>query len=871
MNNDAFKNNEGDTRNETWTNLLREFQFFENMDDHIMYLRRRFVLGAAEWMAGQNGSKQNDKLLFEYTDSQWEYIWMTMLDDGAWAVPGIKDDLGNTVKANDAPEILIKFIAHELKCHIIVFDLVLNRIQFLSGNHVKSGNVVFDSPLLIYSTGGHFQSVFQTDHEYFVKYAKQLDSENDGFESPSNSSNSLNAESRENQSKETDLDQIKLHSEPTEKSRKSNKEIDSTIEHIKSIKAKFRTDEQKRMLNAFNQREKRLKETDEMKKARKDNDKARQILIREKETEKICSTRKEKNKIQMKIARENETEEMTEARQEKNKIQMKTARENETEDMTKVRKEKDKNQKKTAQENETEDNRRKRLDKIKQNMKKIRSNSSELKRLKKFREAVRYGPIFTCTVCEQDMFRNSVTVLNDELEEKLRSKSPELGERVFLGKHRVEINEVSNFYICGTCKKEIKKGNLPSMAAANGLDVVTIDKDLELTELENNLIAKRILFQKIFQLPKSRMAACKDRLINIPINSEVVQNTLENIPRTPREAGLLEVKLKRKLEYKNTHQQAFIDCEKIYKALDFLKKMGHPDYAFYDDCNIYERRCNKSTEPIFVHDCEIEEIVEKAEYLEIRNKEEFKEKTKDFEGPSEMTDGEESEEEDSDNEEEEYQKNDVVRKFQFDYNKSVCLVDKFPEAAVTDEPNIDNEQLSFAPGEGKSPESILTSKNWDAEAFPMKHPDGGNGLHQKRERKLTDQYYFVQRMRNTDTRFSTDPAYVFAAAAYLEKKQLQRNVNVSYQRGKQVKAANGVSTFHLEDGYSVFGNIKNTPKYWKTAKYEMLAKLDNLGPFHFFFTLSCADLRWDENFSSILRKLGITVEYEARDDGTDTY
>ena len=151
----------------------------------------------------------------------------------------------------------------------------------------------------------------------------------------------------------------------------------------------------------------------------------------------------------------------------------------------------------------------------------------------------------------------------------------------------------------------------------------------------------------------------------------------------------------------------------------------------------------------------------------------------------------------------------------------------------------------------------------------MKHPDGENKLHQKRERKLTDQYYFVQRLRNNDNRFSKDPAYIFASAAYLEKKQLQRNVNVSYQRGKEIQGENGISTFHLEDGFSVFGNISNTPRYWKTAKYEMLAKLDNLGPFHFFFTLSCADYRWDENFSSILRKLGIVIEYEITKEGIE--
>ena len=82
------------------------------------------------------------------------------------------------------------------------------------------------------------------------------------------------------------------------------------------------------------------------------------------------------------------------------------------------------------------------------------------------------------------------------------------------------------------------------------------------------------------------------------------------------------------------------------------------------------------------------------------------------------------------------------------------------------------------------------------------------------------------------------------------------------QQGRETISSDGVSTLSLEDGFSVFDKVSNTPKYWKTAKYEMLAKLDNLGPFQFFFTLSCADLRWDENFSTILRKLGHTIEYE---------
>ena len=81
---------------------------------------------------------------------------------------------GIVTKENYAPELFIKFIAHDLKANIIVFDLVLDDIQFVSGNLLKSNNVVFDSPLLMYSTGNHFQSVLQTDHEYFVHFAIEL-------------------------------------------------------------------------------------------------------------------------------------------------------------------------------------------------------------------------------------------------------------------------------------------------------------------------------------------------------------------------------------------------------------------------------------------------------------------------------------------------------------------------------------------------------------------------------------------------------------------------------------------------------------------------------------------------------------------------
>ena len=94
-----------------------------------------------------------------------------------------------------------------------------------------------------------------------------------------------------------------------------------------------------------------------------------------------------------------------------------------------------------------------------------------------------------------------------------------------------------------------------------------------------------------------------------------------------------------------------------------------------------------------------------------------------------------------------------------------------------------------------------------------------------------------------EQKFAKTPSYVYAAVAYIEQQQILRNLNMEGRLGKEVSGENGKKKFQFEDAYAVLDNVKQTPRYWKKAKYEMYAKLDNLGPFQIFFSLSCADLR----------------------------
>ena len=185
------------------------------------------------------------------------------------------------------------------------------------------------------------------------------------------------------------------------------------------------------------------------------------------------------------------------------------------------------------------------------------------------------------------------------------------------------------------------------------------------------------------------------------------------------------------------------------------------------------------------------------------------------------------------------------------------MTNKYPEIDTNEKSS-----LSIAPGEGQIPKDIMTDDNWDVKGFPHLHnPDGTNGKDQERLVKLTDQNYFIHRICNKEKRFARSPAYMYAALAYIEKKQIQRNINLIGTRGKKINNNNGGQSFELDDGYRVLEDIKQTPNYWKKAKYEMLARLDNLGPFHLFFTLSCADMRWYENFAAILLERGYEIDF----------
>ena len=120
--------------------------------------------------------------------------------------------------------------------------------------------------------------------------------------------------------------------------------------------------------------------------------------------------------------------------------------------------------------------------------------------------------------------------------------------------------------------------------------------------------------------------------------------------------------------------------------------------------------------------------------------------------------------------------------------------------------------------------------NWEIKSFPTLLPDGKFGLDHKRKIKLTKQQYFAQRLLNRDDRFAKNPDYLFSAMSVVEADRLRSNANLTGMKGKR-KVGPGGPWIQVDDPCSVFEKIPGTHKYWQSIKYEMIAKLENIGPF----------------------------------------
>jgi hypothetical protein len=132
---------------------------------------------------------------------------------------------------------------------------------------------------------------------------------------------------------------------------------------------------------------------------------------------------------------------------------------------------------------------------------------------------------------------------------------------------------------CHNCLKLIQKGKIPKIHYTNGLWLDKVPDELNLKDLEQQLIARSLIFMKVKKL-RFGMKAMTDMVISVPIEEDDISKTISAFPRHPDDAKVVAVQLKRKVLWKNTHLQEFIRPAKCIAAVEKLKELGNP---FYQD------------------------------------------------------------------------------------------------------------------------------------------------------------------------------------------------------------------------------------------------------------------------------------------------
>ena len=153
---------------------------------------------------------------------------------------------------------------------------------------------------------------------------------------------------------------------------------------------------------------------------------------------------------------------------------------------------------------------------------KSRKNETANERLKEFLSSTMHNAVFICICCQVRCFKSNVVQFTELIEEKITSQHPSILKACIVHrpkqcnfqteyphenwsvKKRDEEKSMEVDYICKTCLKYIKKNKMPPSCVMNGLEITETEEslkseDLLLTDLEGSLIAKTLLFMKIWR------------------------------------------------------------------------------------------------------------------------------------------------------------------------------------------------------------------------------------------------------------------------------------------------------------------------------------------------------------------------------------
>ena len=131
-------------------------------------------------------------------------------------------------------------------------------------------------------------------------------------------------------------------------------------------------------------------------------------------------------------------------------------------------------------------------------------NMTNDSRIIRFKRAIIEGPNFICFNCNRAQFKSGIVKLKVKDIQKPDAEI-KLDEDFLRKVGLFDLDDDLELIFCRKCINTIRERKVPDISVINGLQLDQIPPELNLTDLEQQLIAKTLLFLKIKKLPKTRM------------------------------------------------------------------------------------------------------------------------------------------------------------------------------------------------------------------------------------------------------------------------------------------------------------------------------------------------------------------------------
>jgi len=193
--------------------------------------------------------------------------------------------------------------------------------------------------------------------------------------------------------------------------------------------------------------------------------------------------------------------------------------------------------------------------------------------IKQYLDGIQEGPTSVCTCCGGLFFPRAVKRVDPN------NISDDSFRKQIFNANLKDSN--GNYFACKTCKNGISSGKVPTLALSRGLDFKEVPEVLKaLNDTERSLLSPRLSFLRLKKLGWDQQKGMKGNVVNVPID---VQETLQLVlPRKPSESFTMQLRLMRKMDYKNPYKFETISPYKIVKALEYLKSIPNGIYKEYD-------------------------------------------------------------------------------------------------------------------------------------------------------------------------------------------------------------------------------------------------------------------------------------------------